>query len=131
MNKAIGQDGPLRALGAMSGTSLDGVDADVVETDGHRIFGFGETGYRAYDAGERAVLRLSRELRGAGLTVELIYKGGLKRGLKRADRINAAAAVMVGDDELAKASATVRNLDSGEQQDVALAELKDHLAAYR
>ena len=57
MNKAIGQDGPLRALGAMSGTSLDGVDAAVVETDGHRIFGFGETGYRAYDAGERAVLR--------------------------------------------------------------------------
>jgi len=83
------------------------------------------------EAGEREVLRLSRELRGAGLTVELIYKGGLKRGLKRADRIDAAAAVMIGDDELAKASATVRNLDSGEQQDVALAELKDHLAAYR
>jgi len=83
------------------------------------------------EAGEREVLRLSRELRGEGLTVELIYKGGLKRGLKRADRIDAAAAVMIGDDELAKASATVRNLDSGEQQDVALAELKDHLAAYR
>lgn len=45
-----------RALGAMSGTSLDGVDAAVVETDGETIFGFGETGYRAYDAEERAVL---------------------------------------------------------------------------
>ena len=39
-------DGPVRALGAMSGTSLDGVDAAVVETDGDRIIGFGETGYR-------------------------------------------------------------------------------------
>ncbi|WP_299350375.1 anhydro-N-acetylmuramic acid kinase [uncultured Shimia sp.] len=44
------------ALGAMSGTSLDGVDAAVVETDGERIFGFGDTGYRAYRDEERAVL---------------------------------------------------------------------------
>ncbi|WP_417750380.1 anhydro-N-acetylmuramic acid kinase [Ruegeria sp. SCP10] len=41
----------------MSGTSLDGVDTAVVETDGHRIFGFGESGYRAYSEAERAVLR--------------------------------------------------------------------------
>lgn len=57
MNRAIRQDGPWRALGAMSGTSLDGVDAAVVETDGHTIFGFGETWYRAYSDAERAVLR--------------------------------------------------------------------------
>lgn len=46
----------VRALGAMSGTSLDGVDAAVVETDGETLFGFGETGYRAYSPKERAVL---------------------------------------------------------------------------
>ena len=39
----------IRALGAMSGTSLDGVDAAVVETDGVRIIGFGSTADRAYD----------------------------------------------------------------------------------
>jgi anhydro-N-acetylmuramic acid kinase len=44
------------ALGAMSGTSLDGVDAAVVETDGERVFGFGPTAYRAYLPGERSVL---------------------------------------------------------------------------
>jgi histidyl-tRNA synthetase len=55
----------------------------------------------------------------------------MKRGLKRADRINAAAAILIGDDELAKGSVTVRNLDSGEQADVAIADLTDHLAAYR
>ncbi|MDE0781162.1 MAG: histidine--tRNA ligase [Alphaproteobacteria bacterium] len=82
------------------------------------------------DAGEREALRLSRELRHAGLTIELIYKGGIKRGLKRADRINAAAAVLIGDDELAKGAVTVRNLDSGEQADVAISDLKDHLSAY-
>ncbi len=49
--------GPVWALGAMSGTSLDGVDAALVLTDGERILDFGETGYRPYDAAERAVLR--------------------------------------------------------------------------
>ncbi|MBO9408745.1 anhydro-N-acetylmuramic acid kinase [Shimia sp. R9_1] len=45
-----------RALGAMSGTSLDGVDAAVVETDGVEIHGFGASDYRAYSAEEQAVL---------------------------------------------------------------------------
>jgi histidyl-tRNA synthetase len=81
--------------------------------------------------GERETVRLARELRRAGLAIELLYKGGMKRGLKRADRINAVAAVLIGDDELAKGSVTVRNLDSGEQADVAIADLTDHLAAYR
>lgn len=83
------------------------------------------------EAGEREALRLSSALRHAGLTIELVYKGGLKRGLKRADRINAAAAVLIGDDELERNAVTVRNLDTGAQSDVAIADLKDHLAAYR
>ena len=45
------------ALGAMSGTSLDGVDAAMVLTDGRQILEFGETGYRAYSDVERTVLR--------------------------------------------------------------------------
>ena len=50
------QRGRVMALGAMSGTSLDGVDAALVETDGETIFGFGPTAYRAYLPGEWAVL---------------------------------------------------------------------------
>lgn len=57
MNKAKGQTGPLVALGAMSGTSLDGVDAAVLHTDGHTIQDFGAVGYRPYSEAERAVLR--------------------------------------------------------------------------
>ena len=83
------------------------------------------------EAGERETVRLARELRRAGLTVELLYKGGLTRGLRRADRVNAAAAVLIGDDELGRGAVTVRDLDSGEQADVAIADLTDHLAAYR
>jgi anhydro-N-acetylmuramic acid kinase len=47
----------MTALGAMSGTSLDGVDAAVLETDGRDIFDFGGTEYRAYDEDERAMIR--------------------------------------------------------------------------
>ncbi|MEO0936784.1 MAG: anhydro-N-acetylmuramic acid kinase [Pseudomonadota bacterium] len=46
----------IRALGAMSGTSLDGVDAAVIETDGHAVLGFGPHAYRPYTQAERAVI---------------------------------------------------------------------------
>ncbi|MFN4153734.1 MAG: anhydro-N-acetylmuramic acid kinase [Paracoccaceae bacterium] len=49
--------GAIWALGAMSGTSLDGVDAAMVLTDGHAIAEFGPGAYRAYMPAERAVIR--------------------------------------------------------------------------
>ncbi|MBP6679165.1 MAG: anhydro-N-acetylmuramic acid kinase, partial [Paracoccus sp.] len=45
-----------RALGMMSGTSLDGVDAAMIETDGARIGAFGRHAYRAYSGNESAML---------------------------------------------------------------------------
>ncbi len=57
MKRAVKQAEPQWVLGAMSGTSLDGVDAALLRTDGERIFEFGKTGYRAYSDDERAVIR--------------------------------------------------------------------------
>ncbi len=50
-------DGPVWAVGTMSGTSMDGVDAAMLLTDGERIFEFGESAYRAYSEAERRTLR--------------------------------------------------------------------------
>lgn len=47
----------MRAIGLMSGTSMDGVDIALIDTDGEAIAGFGPTGYRAYTEEERALLR--------------------------------------------------------------------------
>jgi anhydro-N-acetylmuramic acid kinase len=47
----------LTAIGLMSGTSLDGVDVAMIETDGRRVGARGPTGYRAYSEAEREVLR--------------------------------------------------------------------------
>ena len=51
------KDQHIRVVGAMSGTSLDGVDAAEIVTDGHEIFEFGETAFRPYSDAERGVLR--------------------------------------------------------------------------
>ncbi|PTE14854.1 anhydro-N-acetylmuramic acid kinase, partial [Pseudogemmobacter blasticus] len=48
---------PVWALGAMSGTSLDGVDAAMILTDGHRVLEFGPHAYRPYTPAEQATLR--------------------------------------------------------------------------
>jgi anhydro-N-acetylmuramic acid kinase len=51
------KDGPVWALGAMSGTSLDGVDAAMLLTDGLSVQGFGPSAFRPYSEAEQAVLR--------------------------------------------------------------------------
>ena len=48
---------PLTAIGLMSGTSLDGIDAAVIESDGHRVHGRGPILTVPYDDAFRADLR--------------------------------------------------------------------------
>ncbi len=47
----------MRAIGLMSGTSFDGVDVALIETDGERIDALGPVGYRPYTDEERSLLR--------------------------------------------------------------------------
>lgn len=85
----------------------------------------------AGDAQEGLALELTQRLRRDGLAVELGYTGNLGKRLKRADKVGARVAVILGEDEAAKGSATVRDLDTGEQELVALDRLGERLAADR
>jgi anhydro-N-acetylmuramic acid kinase len=65
----------MRAIGLMSGTSLDGVDAALIATDGEKIETFGPTFYRAYGEAERALLR--RALAEAAFLTERAARPGV------------------------------------------------------
>jgi histidyl-tRNA synthetase len=74
---------------------------------------------------------LTHALRKAGLKTDLGYSGNMGKRMKRANKINAVAAVILGEDELARNAASVRDMESGEQTEVPLASLENHLARYR
>jgi histidyl-tRNA synthetase len=59
-------------------------------------------------------------LRRHGIAVEQDYRGNMKRRMQRANKLNARAAIIIGDDELAKGVAQLKDLDSGTQREVAL-----------
>jgi anhydro-N-acetylmuramic acid kinase len=46
-----------RAIGLMSGTSMDGVDVAIIETDGQEIVTLGRSGFFPYAEADRALLR--------------------------------------------------------------------------
>ena len=80
--------------------------------------------------GEQEAAKIALKLRQSKFKTELIYKGGLKRGLRRANKIGAVAAILIGENELTNNIVTVRNLDNGSQTEVGFSELDSHLAIY-
>ena len=76
-------------------------------------------------------MTIAQILRENGYVVDMGYSGNLAKRMKRADRMNACAAVILGGDELERNSATLRDLDSGEQSEIPLDDLTDRLSAFR
>lgn len=85
----------------------------------------------AGDAAQGPALQLAERLRGAGFTVDLGYSGNLGKRMKRANKVGAIAAVILGEDELARNGVTLRDLDSGEQEALPLVGLEERLARFR
>jgi histidyl-tRNA synthetase len=85
------------------------------------------------EPGESMALVIAEVLRHHGCAVDLSYSGNLQRRMRRANRVNARAAVLIGEDEAARNVVTLRDLDSGEQIEVPLAtdlsELRTRLKA--
>jgi len=82
------------------------------------------------DAAKREVLPLARDLRRAGLSCEISRAGGgPSKQFKAADKREARFAVVLGEDELAKGTVSVKDLSTGNQIEIARAELAGHLLA--
>ncbi len=80
------------------------------------------------DAAEAAALSVLQSLRAAGIRAEMAYRGNLRRRLERANRIGARAAVILGPDDIAAGVAQVKDLATGEQEAVTLADIAARLA---
>ncbi|HLZ67133.1 MAG TPA: histidine--tRNA ligase [Aliidongia sp.] len=72
------------------------------------------------EAAELEALKLTQRLRGAGHVVDLGYGGNVGKRMKRANKIEARVALVLGEDELARGAVTFRDLDAGSQEEVPL-----------
>ncbi len=74
-------------------------------------------------AAQTRAIPLAHELRKAGISITQETSGNMGKRLKKADKVNAKVAIIFGDDELSSNKVQLKNLDSGEQQEVAIDQL--------
>ncbi len=79
------------------------------------------------EAAEAAAQRILAELRRAGIAADMLFKGNMKKRMAKSAAAGARFAVIIGDDELARGQAGLKDLGSGEQRDVALDRLVEAL----
>jgi len=73
-------------------------------------------------------LLLADELHAAGITVETLLEGdSIKSMMKKANKLGAAHAIMLGEDEQQNRTVTVKNMITGEQVIIAQTELVGYL----
>ena len=75
------------------------------------------------DAMLPAALSVLQALRASGVRAEMAYRGNVKRRLERANRIGAGYAVILGEEEVARGVAQLKDLGEGSQEEVAIAAL--------
>jgi histidyl-tRNA synthetase len=69
--------------------------------------------------------RIVAELRRSGVAADMAFRGNMKKRLGRADAAGARYALIVGDDELDRGEAQLKDLKSGEQRSVPLSDLAE------
>lgn len=76
---------------------------------------------------ELGALKVADDLRRLGHLVEMTYSGNMGKRMKKANKMNAKAALILGSDELRQNLVTLKNFDSGEQKQVPLSELASQI----
>jgi len=81
------------------------------------------------EAAEAKATGIIADLRRAGVACDMGYRGNMKKRMQRANASDAVWAIILGEDELARGEAALRDLRSGEQQAVPLTALVEKLTA--
>jgi histidyl-tRNA synthetase len=80
-------------------------------------------GARAEAEGRRIAAGLRRD----GIATDMAYRGNMKKRLSRANSAGAAYALIIGDDELDRGEAQLKDLTTGEQRSVSLDRIAEAL----
>ncbi len=73
------------------------------------------------ESAKKKAFELALRIRQSGLSAEIDVVGrGLRAQMKYADKIGAKFSLVLGDDEIEKSQAVVKNMDTGEQMNVSL-----------
>jgi histidyl-tRNA synthetase len=72
------------------------------------------------DQAETVAIGIVAGLRRAGIACDMAFKGNMKKRMQKAASSGARFAVILGDDELARDEASLKDLASGEQRPVAI-----------
>jgi len=89
------------------------IDAPAAEVPSVAVVPLGE---RAEAEAQRIVAGLRRE----GIATDMAYRGNMKRRLSKANAAGASYALILGDDELDRGKAQLKDLSTGEQRSVSL-----------
>lgn len=83
---------------------------------------------------KRAAVDLVYALRSGGVSARLAFarrRRSMKSQMREADRIGAAYAIIIGENELANRAVTIRSMASGQQESVAMADVRPWIEQQR
>jgi len=72
-------------------------------------------------------LLLADELRATGISVDLLLEGSFKSMMRRANKLGAKYALLIGEDEQASRQVTLKNMVTGEQERIAQTEVASRI----
>ncbi len=76
-----------------------------------------------------AGMKIQQELRAKGISTDMDLQGkSLKGQMKQAGKSGAAVTVIIGEDELAKGEAVVKNMDAGTQENISFETVSSYIA---
>ncbi len=78
----------------------------------------------ADDQGEEESIKVAHEIRGRGLKAENFLSGKMGKKMQKANKIGAHYALILGSNEVANKTVTVKNFATGEQKEVPREELR-------
>ena len=75
------------------------------------------------EATQTTAMQILQAVRRRGVAAEMAFRGNLKKRIAKANELGARAVILIGDDELRRNEATLKDLDSGQQYSIPIEQI--------